>query len=155
MKNVLLVMASTDASDEAIEYAVSLAQKNSAGVSAVYLLHTGPVREAFDAFTDTGFIGDKPSSEVSESLMRAYRQRGYEELGRVQIKAMEAGVEFEPLLEEGELQSRVLEFIERRGAIAVVLVKKKGRLAGYFSKSPVEELKKRTSIEVTVFETEY
>ena len=69
---------------------------------ALYLLEAGAANDAFDTFSDIGFIGDKPSAQVSEAIMKEMRQRGYEELGRVQIKAMEEGVAFEPLLEDGE-----------------------------------------------------
>ena len=84
------------------------AVKDGLGLVVLYIIDHDLADEAFDVFTDIGFIGDKPSSELSASLMREYRQRGYEEFGVVQIKAMEAGVPFEPLMEEGSFVAKVL-----------------------------------------------
>ncbi|MBI5344288.1 MAG: hypothetical protein HZB83_02965, partial [Deltaproteobacteria bacterium] len=94
-------------------------------------------------------------AELTESLMREYRQRGYEELGRVQIKAMEAGVDYEPVMEEGDFVSKTLEAIKRWDAVAAVLVKRRERaFMKYFSKSLADEVKKRAACEVVIFSEE-
>lgn len=151
-KKVLLVLSTSGTSEEAIDYAVSRAKGDGAGLMALYLLETGLAGEVFDTFSDIGFIGDKPSTELSETIMKEYRQRGYEELGRVQIKAMEEGVDFEPVMEQGDFVSTVLDFIERTGAAAAVLVKrKKRRFLKYFSRSLAEDVKERAGCEVVIF----
>lgn len=149
---ILLVLTTSGTPDSVIDFAVDRAKKENTAVVALYLLETELSKEAFDAFTDIGFIGDKPSSELSESLMREYRQRGYEELGRVQIKAMEAGVDFEPLMEEGEFVGTVLDCINRCNIGAAVLIKRRERaFLKYFSKSLADEVKKRAGCEVVIF----
>lgn len=153
MKEVLLVLSAAGAGDRAIDYAVERAKKAGVGLVALYLLEAEPAKEASDAFTDMGFVGEKPSAQISETLIREYRQRGYEELGRVQIKAMEAGVGFEPLLEEGDFASKTLEAARRRDASLVVLVKGKERhFLRYFSKSYTDEVRARAGCEVVVIE---
>lgn len=152
-KPVLIVLSTSLTPDEAIACAVDRAKKDSTGVVALYLLDTALSKEAFDAFTDIGFIGDKPSSEISESLMREYRQRGYEELGRVQVKAMEAGVGFEPLMEEGEFVAKILDTILKYNIGCAVLLKRRKRaLLKYFSLSLADEVKRQAGCEVVVFE---
>ena len=47
-------------------------------------------KRSLTASRDVGFMGDKPSMNLTEAVMKEYSQRAYEELGRVQIKAMEA-----------------------------------------------------------------
>lgn len=156
MKKVVLVLSTSGTPDEVIDYAVKRAKDENAGLIALYLLESELAKEAFDAFTDIGFIGDKPSSELSESLMREYRQRGYEELGRVQIKAMEAGLDFEPLMEEGGFVDKVLEAVRKWEAVVAVLYRRKARRAfmKYFSKSPADEVKEKAPCEVVVFNEE-
>lgn len=152
MKNVLLVLSTSGTSGEVIDFAVERAKKEGSGLVVLYLLDTELAREAFDTFTDIGFIGDKPSSELSESLMREYRQRGYEELGVVQIKAMEAGVGYEPIMEEGGFVSKVLDLVTRMDVTLVVLVSRRERsLVKYFSRSLAEEVKLRAGCEVVIF----
>lgn len=152
-KKILLVLHDSGTPDEAIAHAVERAKKEGTALVALYVLESGQSKNAFDTFTDIGFIGDKPSSEISESLMREYRQRGYEELGRVQIKAMETGVDFEPLMDEGEFISIVLDAADRLDVGAVILVKSKEKASfiSYFSKSVVDTIKERAKCDVEIF----
>ena len=152
-KKVLLVLSTSGTSDEAVDFAVARAKTDGAGLVALYLLETSAAGEVFDTFSDIGFIGEKPSTELSESIMKEYRQRGYEELGKVQIKAMEEGVGFEPLMEEGDFISKVLKLIESTGAYVAVMVKSRKRrpLFKYFSRTLAEEVKERAGCEVVLF----
>lgn len=163
---ILIVLTASGAPDEAIDAAVLRAKKDGAGVLALYLLSSEASKEAFDAFTDIGFIGDRPSTELSESLTRECRQRGYEALGRVQIKAMEAGVDYEPLMEEGEpamdaaikdaacqdTVAKILDIIIQYNVKCAVLVKRRvGRLRGFFTRSLADEVKEKAGCEVVIF----
>jgi hypothetical protein len=151
-KRVLLVLATSGTPASAVEYAVKEASKIGATLVALYPVDNELASEAFDNFTDIGFIGDKPSSELSESLMREYRQRGYEELGAVQVGAMEAGVEYEPIMEEGGFVSLVLDMIGRYGVTEAVLVSRRERsFIKYFSRDMAGEVKKRAACNVVIF----
>lgn len=159
MKKVLIVLTAEGISDAAIEYAVERAKKAHAGVVALYLLEAGRAKDAFDTFSDMGFIGGKPSEGVSESLMKDLRQRGYEEIGRVQIKAMEEGVDFDPLMEEVEEKdpvSKVLGVIRSKDVSAAVVSKKKKRFMKYFHKPLADEIREKApnGCEVYIFEEE-
>lgn len=155
-QKVLLVLSTSRTSDEVIDCAVEQAKKRGADLLALYILEKELANEVFDTFTDIGFIGDRPSADITESLMREYRQRGYEELGKVQVKAMEAGVGFDTLMEEGEYVTTVLDVISNTGVSVAVLVKRKKRksLFKYFSRSLVEEVREQAPCEVIVFEEE-
>ncbi len=152
MKNVLLVLSTSGTDDAVIAYAVGRAKKDGAGLVALYILDPDLANSVFDNFTDIGFIGDKPSSELSEAIMKEYRQRGYEELGRVQVKAMEEAVGFEPLMEQGSYVEKTLEKIADRDVSTAVLVKHKQRaLYKYFTVSHADEVKKAAGCEVVIF----
>ncbi|MEK6790646.1 MAG: universal stress protein [Deltaproteobacteria bacterium] len=152
MKNVLLVLSTSGTDDEVIAYAVGRAKKDGAGLVALYILDPDLANSVFDNFTDIGFIGDKPSSALSEAIMKEYRQRGYEELGRVQIKAMEEAVGFEPLMEQGGYVEKTLDVIAGMGVSVAVLVKRKQRaFYKYFTVSHADEVKKAAGCEVVIF----
>lgn len=152
MKKVMLVLSISGTPQEVIDYAVDRAKNEGAGLVALYILETGLADGVFDSFSDIGFIGDKPSTELSEAVMKEYRQRGYEELGRVQIKAMEEAVPFEPLMEQGEYVVRVLDVIRERDiGVAVVLRRQKRRFMKYLSSSVADEVKSQAPCEVVVF----
>ena len=153
MKKVLFVIPPSGASDTAIEAAVQKAKKEGAVIVALYLLEAAAASEAFDKFTDIGFIGDRPSAEVSESLMKQRRQTGYEELGRVQIKAMEEGVDFEPVMEHGAPLERVLSLVSSLDAGSVIVVRRRQKaILKYFSRSLADDIKEKAPCEVVVLE---
>jgi len=155
MKNVLLVLSTSRTSDEVLDYAVEKAAEAGGALVALYILEKELADEVFDAFTDVGFIGDRPSVQITESLMKEYRQRGYEELGKLQIRTMEAGVDFDPLMEEGDYVTTVLDTMESRDiGLAVLIKRKKSRFFNYFSKSLAEEVKEKAPCEVVIFKEE-
>lgn len=155
MKKILLVLPYAGVSDSSIVKAVKRASDEKAVLIALYLLEGSAGENVFDAFSDIGFIGDRPSEDLSKLVMKETRQQGYETLGRVQIKAMEEGVAFEPLLEEEATTERVLEVIEKTSPEAVfVVAKKKRSFFKYFKRSLADELVERASREVTVITEE-
>jgi len=155
MKKVLLALSTAGTPDKAIDYAVERARKEKAGLVALYVIDAELAEEVFESFSDMGFIGDRPSTLLSESIMKEYRQRGYEELGRVQIKTMEAGVDFEPLIERGDFAPKVLELVRRLDvSLAVVVKKGKKTFLKYLSRSPADEVKEKALCEVVIFTDE-
>ena len=153
MKNVLLILSTSRTSQDAIEYAVNLAKKEKAKLVVLYIIETELTNEVFDKFTDIGFIGDKPSTQLTQAIMKEYRQRGYEEMGKVQIRAMEENVDFDAVTTQGDFVEKSLEVIERYNVDTVVAVKRKrSAFLKYFSKSMVDELAEKASCKVEVFE---
>ncbi|MEE8574952.1 MAG: universal stress protein [Thermodesulfobacteriota bacterium] len=155
MKKILLVLSTSRTPEEAMDFAVSKAKEEGAVLYALYLVETALASEVFDRFSDIGFIGDKPSTELSEAVMKEYRQRGYEEVGRVQVKAMEAAVTFEPLTEQGDYVGKTLELAEDLDIDLIVAIRRKHSIiTRYFSRSPADELKKGAPCEVEIFDEE-
>lgn len=155
MRNILLILSTSRTSSNALEYAVTMAKKEGAKLIALYIIETELVDEVFDKFTDIGFIGDKPSAQLTEAIMKEYRQRGYEELGRVQIRAMEEGVDFDPLMEQGDFVEKALEVIERCNVdMAVTTRRRQSVFFRYLPLSTVDELKENAPCGVEVFEEE-
>lgn len=150
---ILLFLSASGDSDEAIAYAVKRAKTEGKGLVAVYVIETDLANEVFDTFSDIGFIGDRPSAQLAKALMKEYRQRGYDELGRVQIKAMEEGVDFDPHLEQGEFKTVVRDSAEHFNPSAVVVIRRaRGGIMKYFSGPPEDDIKKVVTCEAVVFE---
>jgi len=156
MKKILLVLPFSGVSDRSIATAVKRAAGEKASLAALYLLEGSAAENVFDAFSDIGFIGDRPSEDLSRLVMKEARQQGYEALGRVQIKAMEEGVSFEPFLEENSGIENVLSIIEKTSPEAVFIVERKKRsFFKYFKRTLADELKERASCEVVVVNEEW
>lgn len=155
MKKILLVLSYPGFSGKAIDEAVRTAKKEKAALAALYLLEPGAAESVFDKFSDIGFMGDRPAEDLSKLVMKESRQRGYEALGKVQIKAMEEGVVFEPLVEEDATVEKVLSVIDKTDPAVVLVLKKKQRaFFKYFTRSLADELAERASCEVTVITEE-
>jgi nucleotide-binding universal stress UspA family protein len=155
MKSILLVLSTTRTPDRAIDFAVARAKDEGLRLVALYVVESELANAVFDRFSDIGFMGDKPSMNMTEAVMKEYRQRAYEELGRVQIKAMEAAVPYEPLTREGEYLGQVLEVISEYDVDMVIVVRKKlSVISKYFLKPPSELLLERAPCEVKIFEGE-
>ena len=153
MENILLILSTSRTSQDAIEYAVTLAKREKAKLVVLYIIETELTNEVFDKFTDIGFIGDKPSTQLTEAIMKEYRQRGYEEMGKVQIRAMEENVDFDAVTTQGDFVEKALEIIGRYKIDTVVAVKRKqSAFLKYFSKSMVDELAEKAPCKVEVFE---
>lgn len=153
MNCVLLILSTSRTSQDAIEYAVNLAKKEKAKLVVLYIVETELANEVFDKFTDIGFIGDKPSTQLTEAIMKEYRQRGYEEMGKVQIRAMEENVDFDAVTTQGDFVEKAVEVIERyKVDVAVTIKRKRSAFIKYFSKSMVDELVEKATCKVEVFE---
>lgn len=153
MNCVLLILSTSRTSQDAIEYAVNLAKKEKAKLVVLYIVETELTNEVFDKFTDIGFIGDKPSTQLTEAIMKEYRQRGYEEMGKVQIRAMEENVDFDAVTTQGDFVEKAIEVIERyKVDVAVAIKRKRSVFLKYFSKSVVDDLVERAPCKVEVFE---
>lgn len=153
MNCVLLILSTSRTSQDAIEYAVNLAKKEKAKLVVLYIVETELTNEVFDKFTDIGFIGDKPSTQLTEAIMKEYRQRGYEEMGKVQIRAMEENVDFDAVTTQGDFVEKAVEVIERyKVDVAVTIKRKRSVFLKYFSKSMVDELVEKAPCKIEVFE---
>ncbi len=154
-KNILIVLSTSRTTSRAIDFAVDKAKKEGSGLVALYVIDTGLTNEVFDRFTDIGFIGDKPSTRLTEAIMKEYRQRGYEEIGKVQVRAMEENIDFDAVTAQGAFVEKVIEVIESHNVSTAVVVKRKtSGFMKYFSRSVVDELVEKAPCEVVVFEEE-
>ncbi len=155
MKSILLVLSTTRTPASAIDFAVERAKEEGAKLVALYVVESELANAVFDRFSDIGFMGDKPSMNLTEAVMKEYRQRAYEELGRVQIKAMEAAVEYEPITREGEYLNEVLDVIGTYDAdLAIVVRKKRSVISKYLLRPPSQMLQERAPCEIKIFESE-
>ncbi len=153
MKDILLILPTSKTSNEAVDFAIRKAKEIGGALTVLYILDTAMADEVFDKFTDIGFIGDKPSSQLTEAIMKEYRQRGYELLGAVQIKAMEAGVPFNPITLHGDFTECAMKVInDIKPVMAVTVRERLSGLSRYFSTSSINELQDSAPCEVVFFD---
>ncbi len=155
MEKVLLILSNARTSSKAVDYAIDLAKKKNATLIALFIIEKEVVSEVFETFSDIGFIGDKPSTKLTQVMMREFRQRGYEELQLVEDLAAEQNVTVEPIIEEGDFLGKALWVIDKYDISSAVAIKKKrSAIASYFIKSQVLKLEEQVTCTMEVFEEE-
>ncbi|HHL40159.1 MAG TPA: universal stress protein [Deltaproteobacteria bacterium] len=153
METVLVVLTTSRSSQRAVDYAVERAARQGARLLALFLVESEIAKGIFDTFSDIGFIGERPSAELTEAVMREYRLRGRERLAAVGEAARKRGVPFEARMEEGDFLPTVLRVIEESGAATAVVARRKLKtLRRYFSASLSEELREKAPCEVVIFD---
>lgn len=155
MEKVLLILSNARTSLKAVEYAIDLAKKKESILIALFIIETEVVNEVFETFSDIGFIGDKPSTKLTQAMMREFRQRGYEELQLVEDLAKEQNVTVDPIIEEGDFLDKALWVIDKYDiGSAVAIKKKRSAIASYFIKSKVLKLEELAACTMEIFEEE-
>ncbi|MFQ5900354.1 MAG: universal stress protein [Thermodesulfobacteriota bacterium] len=155
MKNILLVLSTSRTSPEAVEYALALAKKEKARLITLFIMETEIVSEVFEIFSDIGFTGDKPSMRLTEAMMREFRQRGYEELKKIEDIAKKEGIPCELVIEEGDFLKKALWVMDKYGIDSAVAIKKRrSAIASYFIRSQVLMLKEKAKCPVEIFQEE-
>ena len=155
MGKVLLILSNARTSLKAVEYAIDLAKKKNTKLVALFIIEKEVVSEVFETFSDIGFIGDKPSTKLTQVMMREFRQRGYEELQLVEGLAEEQNVTVEPIIEEGDFLGKALWVIDKYDiGSAVAIKKKRSAIASYFIKSQVLKLEEQATCTMEIFEEE-
>ncbi len=152
---VLLILSTTRTSPGAVDYAIDLAKREGRELIVLFIIETDVVNEVFETFSDIGFIGDKPSSRLTEAMMREFRQRGYAELKEVEKRARKKGIKTHSIIEEGDFIKKALWVMEKYHVHRAVAIKKRrSAIASYFVKSQVLKLKELAPCQVEIFEEE-
>lgn len=155
MEKVLLILSNARTSLKAVKYAIDMAKKKESILIALFIIETEVVNEVFETFSDIGFIGDKPSTKLTQAMMREFRQRGYEELQLVEDLAKEQDVTVDPIIEEGDFLDKALWVIDKYDiGSAVAIKKKRSAIASYFIKSKVLKLEELAACTMEIFEEE-
>ena len=125
MTNVLLIMSPLADAPNAVAYALRRAKETGAGLVAVAVLDPDLTRRLSTTLTNVGFVGEKVSEDVARALAREQRTHAESLLRQIAQQAESAGVEFTPLLEEGDPVEWWGRVASQHDVHAVVLVAEK------------------------------
>lgn len=141
LKNIMLVLSTTRQSPLAVEEAITAARREDADLVVLFVNDAKAAEMVFDRLTDSDFIGEKPSEELSTAIMREYCLRGNALLDEIEKKATEAGVRCKTIIEGGEFVEACLKMVERyRIDLIIVNRLKRSVLSRFFFGSAVDKL---------------
>jgi Universal stress protein family len=153
MKNVLLVTSPLNEAPQAIAYAVQQAKDLGGELIALAVLDPDLTRRIATTLTNVGFLGEKVSNGVMDTLAREQRGQAEALLKRVGDEAARQGVACTPLIEEGDPSEVCSRVIRSHGVESAILVaEKRSWLTRFLSRSAAVRLPALAGCEVKVME---
>lgn len=153
MKNVLLVTSPVTDAPRAVAYALRRAKEIGGGLLALAILDPSLTQRVATTLTDVGFVGEKVSEDVADTLAREQRTQAETLLNQIAEQAKTDGVAFTPLIEAGD-PSEVCSRIVDTGNVqcAVLVAEKRSWLTRLLSHSAPVKLPALAGCEVKVME---
>ena len=152
---ILLVLSTTRQSPATVNHALRRAAETHETLHVVFILDSDIPNSIFDRLTDMGFMGERPSQQLSNSILSEYRERGGAKIAEVEEAAHTHGVEVTSALLEGDFLVTCIDQITRLSVAEVVLTRRRrGNLSRFLFGSAVADLTRRTPCPITVIDEE-
>ena len=152
---ILLVLSTTRQSPATVDHALRRATEENEPLHVLFILDSDMPGSIFDRLTDMGFMGERPSQQLSDAILSEYRERGSAKIAEIEKAAGAHHVSVTTALLAGDFLCTCLNEIARLHAAEVVLTRRhRGNLSRFLFGSAVTDLKLRASCPVTIIEEE-
>jgi len=153
MKTIILAMSTTRESPKTIDYALQEAKREGAKLIAIFVVDPESADAIFSKLTDTVFMGERPSQNLREAILKEYQERAQKSLTHICRKSKSFQIDCETLLREGGFTEECLKIIEEKKADWVILNRApRSNLSRFLFGSAVNELKKRSPCPIKIIE---
>ncbi len=153
MKKFLLVLSTTEQSNEVVGYALSLAKDKDAALFVLFILDSNVPATIFEKLTNIGFIGDKPGSELKEAISNEYADQAHQFLNDIKEEADTKGVSCKTFIEQGDFTDKALAAIARFAADMIILNRsRKSVFSRLLIGSKIDRLLRKAPCEIKIFE---
>lgn len=151
MKTILLALSTTRQSPKTIDYALNRAQEDKARLVILFIVDPDLPHLILDKMMDVGFMGDKPSLELHESILKEYRERGRKITEEISQRASSLGLEYSTIMAEGEFVEECLKLIKKELPEETILTRaERSNLSRFLFGSAVNRLKKKSPCPVKI-----
>lgn len=155
MKTILLALSTTRQSPKTIDYALKKAQREKAHLIILFIVDPDLPHLVLDKMLDVGFMGDKPSMKLYQSILKEYRERGKKITEEISKAADSLGIEWSTQVAEGEFTVECLKVIEEKKPKMTILTRtERSRLSRFLHGSAVNQLKRKTKCPITIVKEE-
>jgi nucleotide-binding universal stress UspA family protein len=153
MKKILLLLPNTGFSQKTVKTAFELAKEEKAELISCYVVDERLPESVSSWMIYIGFMGDKPSEEYREVILKEYRKRAEADIEEVKRMASGEGIQIRSFLKEGDWAEETVKLAEEEGVGLIVTSKpKEGQMGKFFFGSALEELMKIAPCDVRVVE---
>jgi nucleotide-binding universal stress UspA family protein len=153
MRNVLLVTSPLTEAKNATAYALERAKAIGGGLVALAVLDPEVSQRVASTLTNVGFVGEKISDSIVDTLAREQRAQAEALLREVGELAAKAGVPYTPLIEQGDPSEVCARAVETHDVLCAVLVaEKRSWLTRLLARGAAVKLPALAGCEVKVME---
>lgn len=153
MRKILLLLPTTGFSEKTVRTAFKLAKEQGAELVCCYVVDERLPESVSSWMIYIGFMGDKPSEEYREVILKEYRKRGETDIEEVEKMASQEGVKLRSRFKEGKWAEETIKVAKEEEVELIVTSKpKEGQMGKFFFGSALEELMKSAPCDVRVVE---
>jgi nucleotide-binding universal stress UspA family protein len=153
MRKILLLLPTTGFSEKTVRTAFKLAKEQGAELLCCYVVDERLPESVSSWMIYIGFMGDKPSEEYREVILKEYRKRGETDIEEVEKMASQEGVNLRSCFKEGNWSEETIKVAKEEEVELIVTSKpKEGQMGKFFFGSALEELMKSAPCDVRVVE---
>lgn len=136
MKNVLLMIPPNRESKSAVQEAIAAAKQRGGRLLVVVALDADVLDGVCATLSNVGFMGEKVSDQVQDTLLHEYRTRAEEVARRIASEAETAGVPADSKFEEGDPSEICRRLIPANEiTLAILVAEKRSWLARLLARS--------------------
>jgi nucleotide-binding universal stress UspA family protein len=153
MSNVLLLLSAEIEAPNATRYALQRAKDLGGGLVAVAVLDPNVSKRVASTLANVGFVGEKVSENVMQTLEREQRAQAEALLNQIEEQARKLGIAFDAIVEEGDPGEICARIVRQHDiATAVLVAEKRSWLTRFLSRSAPMNLPALAGCEVKVME---
>ena len=150
---IMLVISTTRQSPTTITHALERAETTNEPLHVLFILDSEVPNSIFDNLTEMGFVGERPSQQLTDAIIREYRDLGGAKITEVEKLANERKLPVTTELLEGDFLSTCINRINCLGVGEVILTRRKrGNISRYLFGSAVKDLAEKACCPVTIID---
>ena len=148
---ILLVLSTTRESEKSVDVAIARAKESGGELLVLLVLDEDLPRNIVDHLTERGFIGNTPSSQLYDAILKEYEIQGKTRFEAVKRRAEAASVPCRAIMTRGSFAQQTLAVIRREGVTTAVITKRKrSNLSRFLLGSVVKDLREKSPCEVLI-----
>ena len=155
MKKILLTLSTTRQSSKTVDYALKIAGDEKAKLIILFIVDPDLPQFVLDKMMDVGFMGDSPTKQLYQSILREYKERGQKIIEEISQAAKSLGIECTNIMTEGGFVKECLKVITKdKPEVAILTRADRSNLSRFLFGSAVNQLKQKSPCLIKVIKEE-
>ncbi len=156
MKKILLILSFLRSSPKTVAEALQIARDNHAELLVFFVLDVEYADNIARKLTDEGWLGEKPSQQLYDSLLHEYQSQAEKKIAEVRQRAEKLQVPMRAIIKSGAVLEETLRLASLEDPDLIVITRRKrSSLSRLIFGSMVNTLKKQVRCQVKIIDAEF